>query len=65
MAELAPEDDPHDHDAELDLKFRVAFGSGVRTRPDWLALFERAGLAVDAEVDVGWDMLMWALRPSG
>ncbi|MCW3157360.1 siderophore-interacting protein [Micropruina sonneratiae] len=57
-------DELHDHDAELDLKLRVAFGSGVRTVGEWRALFEAAGVRPGAEVDLGWDLRLWPLSGS-
>lgn len=55
----------HDHDAELDLQLRVAFGSGVRTLDQWRALFEASGLPDDAGIDLGWDLRLWLLRRRG
>lgn len=62
-ADLVLEDDPHDHDAELDLQLRVACGSGVRTAAEWTALFAAAGVRADTQVDVGWDVTLWQLAP--
>lgn len=57
-------DELHDHDVELDLKLRVAFGSGVRTLTEWQGLFAAAGLAATDDLDLGWDLRLWRLRPA-
>lgn len=58
-------DELHDHDAELDLKLRVAFGSGVRTLGQWRALFAASGLPAGDGIDLGWDLRLWPLRRRG
>ncbi|MFT3861497.1 SIP domain-containing protein [Micropruina sp.] len=58
-------DDVHDHDAELDLRLRVAFGSGVRTLPEWRALLASVGLPDVEGIDIGWDLRLWALCRRG
>ena len=54
--------DLHDHDAELDLKLRVGFGSGVRTELEWGMLFAAAGVTVVERRPVGRDTVLWSLR---
>ncbi|MFD7784121.1 SIP domain-containing protein [Streptomyces nojiriensis] len=54
--------DPDDIDAALHhLRLTAAFGSGLRSVRDVTALAERAGLAVRACRDVGWDHRLWVL----
>ncbi|MFT3970468.1 MAG: siderophore-interacting protein [Micropruina sp.] len=57
--------DVHDHDAELDLQLRVAFGSGVRTVDEWRALLVACGLPDGDSIDIGWDLRLWPLRRRG
>ncbi|MGZ9928656.1 SIP domain-containing protein [Streptomyces sp. NC-S4] len=57
--------DPDDIDAALHhLRLMAAFGSGLRSEKDVTALAERAGLAVRACRDVGWDHRLWVLAPT-
>ncbi|WP_327733293.1 methyltransferase [Streptomyces nojiriensis] len=57
--------DPDDIDAALHhLRLTAAFGSGLRSVKDVTALAERAGLAVRACRDVGWDHRLWVLAPA-
>uniref|UniRef100_A0AAU2JK92 SIP domain-containing protein n=1 Tax=Streptomyces sp. NBC_00049 TaxID=2903617 RepID=A0AAU2JK92_9ACTN len=57
--------DPDDIDAVLHhLRLTAAFGSGLRSAEDVAGLAERAGLAVRASHDVGWDHRLWVLGPS-
>ncbi|MFE5608609.1 siderophore-interacting protein [Streptomyces sp. NPDC056540] len=57
--------DPDDIDAALHhLRLTATFGSGLRSVKDVTALAERAGLAVRACRDVGWDHRLWVLAPT-
>lgn len=58
--------DPDDADAPLDhLRLKCAFGSGVRDVAGLTDLAERAGLAVGACHDIGWDHRLWVLTAPG
>ncbi|MGI5327709.1 SIP domain-containing protein [Actinomadura nitritigenes] len=47
LIERLPDDEPHDHDAIFDLKMYAVFGSGERTRDEYAAMAEHAGLRLE------------------
>ncbi|MFT3873556.1 MAG: siderophore-interacting protein [Nocardioides sp.] len=66
LVERVLEDDGvHDHDAELDLQLRAAFGGGLRSAAQIEQLLDDAGFSLISTPggrDLGWERRLWVAR---